>query len=170
MADPASAKKRFLVTWDQFHNDCRAVAKKLLETRKDWKGILVVTTGGLIPAGIISWELEIKLIDVIGISSYAGYDDPNQKKLNLLKEFDPKIVGDGDGWIVIDDLVDSGNTFRMVRGKLPKAHLACIYAKPEGEPVTDTFVGRVSQDHWIYFPWYLDTQPVDPIVYAHKKG
>jgi xanthine phosphoribosyltransferase len=170
MADAASAKKKFLVTWDMFHRDCRALTHKLLDVRTDWKGILVVTTGGLIPSGIISWELEVKLIDVIGVSSYSGYDNPNQKQIRVLKEFDPKVVGDGDGWLVIDDLVDSGNTFKTVRQKLSKAHFAAVYAKPQGEPLADSFVVRVSQDHWIYFPWYLDTQPVDPIVYAHKKG
>lgn len=169
MSDPASAKKKFLVTWDQFHRDSRVLARRLLELRRDWKGILAVTTGGMIPSGIIAWEMEIKLIDVIGISSYSGYDNPNQKEIRVLKEYDPKVVGDGDGWLVIDDLVDSGNTFKEVRKRLPKAHFAAVYAKPNGEPLADTYVVPVEQNQWIYFPWYLDAQPVDPIVYAYKK-
>ena len=170
MADEAAAKKKYLIGWEQFHRDSRALARKLLDIRHDWKGILAVTTGGLIPTGIISWELEVKLIDVIGISSYSGYDDPNQKEVKVIKNFDPAVVGDGDGWLVVDDLVDSGNTFRAVRAKLPKAHFAAVYAKPRGEPLADTFIGKVGDDHWIYFPWYQDIQPVDPIVYPHKKS
>lgn len=169
MAEEGEGKKKYLVTWDMFHRDCRTLVRKLVAQRTDWKGILAVTTGGLIPSGIIAWDMEIKLIDVIGISSYSGYDDPNQKKLKILKEYDPKVVGDGDGWLVVDDLVDSGNTLKEVRARLPKAHFAVVYAKPQGEPLADSFAVQVSQDYWVYFPWYMDTQPVDPIVYAHKK-
>ena len=174
MADSAKPKNKYLVTWDQFHRDTRTLGKKLISLRQDWKGIVAVTTGGLIPSGILAWEFEIKLIDVIGVSSYAGFDDPNQKHVRILKNYDVDMVKDGDGWLVIDDLVDSGNTIRAVREKLPKAYYGSVYAKPNGEPLIDTFAVAVPQDHWVYFPWYLDTQPTDPqptdpIVYAYKK-
>jgi xanthine phosphoribosyltransferase len=40
-----------------------------------------------------------------------------------------------------------------VRGILPGAHFATVYAKPMGRPMVDTFITEVSQDTWIYFPW-----------------
>ena len=57
--------------------------------------------------------------------------------------------------LIIDDLVDTGKTARMVRDMLPKAHFATVYAKPKGRPLVDTFITEVSQDTWIYFPWDL---------------
>ena len=54
---------------------------------------------------------------------------------------------------MVDDLVDTGKTARVVREMLPKAHIATVYAKPQGRPLVDTFVTEVSQDTWIYFPW-----------------
>ena len=166
MAD-SSAPKRFLVSWDQFHRDCKALAWRLVEKRDEWKGIIAITRGGLIPAGIIARELEIKLVETIGISSY---DDKTQGQTKIIKGIDEKLVGDGDGWLAIDDLVDSGNTAKILRKMLPKAHMATVYAKPAGEPLVDTYVTWVSQDTWIYFPWDVDIQPTDPIVSAHKKG
>jgi len=65
---------------------------------------------------------------------------------------------------VIDDLVDTGQTGRILRGLLPKAHFATVYAKPEGRPVVDTFVTEVSQDTWILFPWDMERQYAKPIV------
>ena len=65
----------------------------------------------------------------------------------------PAAAGDGAGWLVIDDLVDTGTTARVVRALLPRAHLATVYAKPAGKPLVETFVTEVSQDTWILFPW-----------------
>lgn len=165
MAEASTAPKRFIVTWDQFHRDCKALAWRLLEKREDWKGIVAITRGGLIPAGIIARELEIKLIETICISSY---DDQTQRAAKTLKNMDASLIGDGDGWLVIDDLVDTGATAKMIRSVTPKAHLATVYAKPAGEPLVDTYVTWVSQDTWIYFPWDVDAQPTEPIVASRK--
>lgn len=156
--------KKFIVAWDQFHRDSKALAWRLSEKAEEWKGIIAITRGGLIPAGIIARELEIKLIDTICISSY---DDQTQRDARVLKNIGTN-AGDGEGWLVIDDLVDSGNTAKIIRKMLPKAHIATVYAKPAGEPLVDTYVTWVSQDTWIYFPWDLDIQPADTIAAARK--
>jgi xanthine phosphoribosyltransferase len=70
----------------------------------------------------------------------------------------------GEGILVIDDLVDTGKTARVVRDRLPKAHLATVYAKPLGRPLVDTFVTEVSQDTWIYFPWDMGYTFQPPIA------
>ncbi len=67
----------------------------------------------------------------------------------------PAAAGDGAGWLVIDDLVDSGTTMRIVRAILPKAHVAVLYAKPAGRPLADSFVDEFPQDSWIDFPWEM---------------
>lgn len=161
------APKRFLVSWDQFHRDSKALAWRLIEKEDKWKGIIAITRGGLIPAGIIARELEIHLVETICISSY---DDQTQRKARVIKGIDEKTVGDGEKWLVIDDLVDSGNTAKIIRKMLPKAHIATVYAKPSGEPLVDTYVTWVSQDTWIYFPWDIDIQPMDPIASVRKQG
>ncbi|MBI3441584.1 MAG: xanthine phosphoribosyltransferase [Proteobacteria bacterium] len=162
----ASAPKRFIVSWDQFHRDSKALAWRLVEKASEWKGIIAITRGGLIPAGIIARELEIKLIETLCISSY---DDQTQRTAKVLKGIDEKRVEDGAGWLVIDDLVDSGNTAKIIRTTLPKAHMATVYAKPAGEPLVDTYVTWVSQDTWIYFPWDAEFQPMDPIASVRKQ-
>lgn len=158
--------KRFIVSWDQFHRDSKALAWRLVEKDQQWKGIIAITRGGMIPAGIIARELEIKVIETIGVSSY---DDQTQRDMHILKNIDPDLVGDGTGWLVIDDLVDSGNTAKLLRQLLPAAHIATVYAKPAGEPLVDTYVTWVSQDTWIFFPWDVDFQPTDSIA-AQKKA
>src|SRR6202035_1312012 len=43
--------------------------------------------------------------------------------------------GTGKGLLIVDDLVDTGKTGRLVREMLPDAHFATVYAKPMGRPL-----------------------------------
>jgi xanthine phosphoribosyltransferase len=132
------------LSWDELHQDTRALAQRLAD--RSFTAIAGIARGGLVPAAIIARELGIRQVDTICI---ASYDDHIQGQARLLKGID----GDGAGLLVIDDLVDTGVTARMVRAMLPKAHIATVYAKPAGRADTDTFVTMVSQDTWIVFPW-----------------
>lgn len=71
-------------------------------------------------------------------------------------------MADGEGILVVDDLVDSGRTLELIRDMLPKAHFATVYAKPKGKPIVQTYVTEVSQDTWIFFPWDMALQYVQP--------
>lgn len=144
------------VTWEQLQRDCRALSLRLAELGP-WTGIYAVTRGGLVPAAIIARELDIHLIDTVCVTSY---DWQSQGSETLLKR--PR--GDGAGWLLVDDLVDTGRTAKFVRGLLPGAHFATVYAKPAGRPLVDTFVSEVGQDTWILFPWDSATQFVPPIA------
>ncbi|QGZ33999.1 MULTISPECIES: xanthine phosphoribosyltransferase [Stappia] len=159
------APKAFPVSWDQFHRDCRALAWRLSGQGK-WEAIVCITRGGLVPAAIVARELGIRLIETVCVASYHDYE--NQGELQVLKTIDKKVVdlngGKGSGVLVIDDLVDTGKTARVVREMLPEAHFATVYAKPMGRPLVDTFVTEVSQDTWIYFPWDMGWQFQPPIA------
>ncbi len=142
------------VTWDQLHRDARVLAG-LLVPRGPFRGIVAVTRGGLVPAAIVARELDCRLVETISIATYAGEAGTRGEPI-VLKT--PDAAGDGSGFLIVDDLVDSGVTARLVRGLLPRAHFACLYAKPAGLPATGSYVTQVPQDTWILFPW--DTAPV----------
>ncbi|WP_298225379.1 xanthine phosphoribosyltransferase [Acidocella sp.] len=152
------SQRYFTVTWDQLHRDAKALAWRL-HGAGTWKGIVAVTRGGLIPAAIIARELESRLIETICV---VTYDDEKRGQPRVTK---PALAaGDGDGWLIIDDLVDSGTTAKQVRNLLPKAHFAAVYAKPAGKPLVDTFITEVSQDTWILFPWDTEPQFIAPLA------
>lgn len=148
--------KTFPISWEQLHRDSKALAWRLVDLEK-WQGIVAITRGGMVPASIIARELEIRHVDTVCVSSY---DVRDQGKITVLKSVDM----DGKDWLLIDDLVDTGQTARIVRDMLPKAHFATVYAKPEGRPLVDTFITEVSQDTWILFPWDTESQFVQPII------
>ena len=124
--------KTYPISWDQLHRDSRALAWRLLDIAK-FNKIIAITRGGLVPAAIIARELEIRLVDTVCVSSYDGKDQRGD--VEILKS----VSGDGTGWLLIDDLVDTGKTAKIVRDLVPKAHFATVYAKPAGKSLVDTY-------------------------------
>ena len=151
---PIDPAKIFPVSWDQFHRDSRALAWRL-SGAGPFAAIVTITRGGLVPAAIVARELEIRLIETVCVASYHDYK--TQGSLSVLKGVAESISkiggGGGQGVLIVDDLVDTGKTGKLVREMLPDAHFATVYAKPKGRPLVDTYITEVSQDTWIFFPW-----------------
>lgn len=146
------------VTWDQLHRDAKALAWRLLE-KGPFTSIVGVARGGLVPAAIVARELDIRLVDTVCITTYI-HREQGATTEQVLKG----IEHSGEGLLVVDDLVDTGNTASIVRKMLPKAHFATLYAKPAGKPLVDTFITEVSQETWILFPWDSEVQYAPPIA------
>ncbi|PIV74119.1 MAG: xanthine phosphoribosyltransferase [Rhodobacteraceae bacterium CG17_big_fil_post_rev_8_21_14_2_50_65_11] len=163
MITPLPHEKGFHISWDQIHRDSRALAWRLDKhgPGKDgaWRAVVAITRGGMAPAMIVARELDIRTVDTISIKSYHHQ---TQGAPVVLNKPDSEMMGDGEGVLIVDDLVDSGKTLQMVRDMYPKAHFATVYAKPKGEPMVDTFITGVSQDTWIFFPWDMALQYVEP--------
>lgn len=136
------------LSWTDIHRDTRILASMLV-AREPFRGIIAVTRGGLVPAGILARELDIRVVETVSISAY---DDRSLREPEVLKGLSPT-CGDGEGWLVVDDMVDTGATAKVVRAMLPKAHVATLYAKPLGQPLVDTFVSVFAQTTWVSFPW-----------------
>ena len=167
MNDRLPHEKGFHVSWDQIHRDARALAWRLDGHGPDdgaWKAVVAITRGGMAPAMIVSRELDIRTVDTISVKSYhaGGGAADQQRDAEVLKKPDANLMGDGEGILIVDDLVDSGKTLELVRQMYPKAHFATVYAKPQGEAMVDTFITGVSQDTWIFFPWDMALQYVEP--------
>src|SRR5690606_12488711 len=155
--------KSFPVSWDQFHRDSRALAWRLT-SEGPFHAIVAITRGGLVPAAIIARELNLRVIDSVSVESY---DHQTPDKVRADKPINADLNADdraGEEVLSNDDLVDTGATARVVRDMLPNAHLATVYAKPQGRDLVDSFITEVSQDTWIFFPWDLDFTYAPPIT------
>ena len=154
-------EKAFPVSWDQFHRESRALAWRLAGLGP-FDAVVAIARGGLVPAAIVGRELNIRTVETVAVKSY---DHQNKGGIKVLKEISQSVLDldrAGARVLIVDDLVDTGSTARVVREMLPKAHFATVYAKPQGEPMVDTFITGVSQDTWIFFPWDMALQYVEP--------
>jgi xanthine phosphoribosyltransferase len=168
MTDRLPHEKGFHVSWDQIHRDARALAWRLDGKGPGeggaWKAVVGITRGGLVPAMIVSRELDIRVVDTISVKSYhlGGGAADQRTEAQVIKSPQAELMGDGTGILIVDDLVDSGKTLELVRSLYPKAHFATVYAKPSGKPQVDSYITEVSQDTWIFFPWDMALQYVQP--------
>lgn len=141
------------INWEQFNEDTIALCKILPTTQ--WKGIIAITRGGLVPANIIAYELDIKQIATICISSY---DDQDQRNSIILKKPDAQMVGDGKDWLVVDDLIDTGKTSQIIRDLYPQATFVTTYAKTHGKAMVDHYAVETTSSQWILLPWDKDPE------------
>ena len=163
MSNTNTYDKSFPVSWEEIHRNSKALAWRLSEL-KPYKGIIAVTRGGLVPAAIVARELDIRLIDTFCVLSYS---QKNKGDVKILKE--SSVANNGENWLIVDDLVDTGETIKAIRSSLPNAHYATVYAKPSGREQVDTFITEVSQDTWIYFPWDMEMKPAPTISERTQK-
>ena len=154
-------RKSLHLSWDQFHADTRTLALRLAE-RGGFSAIAAVTRGGLFPAGVVARELGIRLIETICVVSY--HEETTRGEIAVLKSLSEDIMArPTQEVLILDDLVDTGNTARVVKAQLPGAYFATVYAKPLGLPLVDAHVREIPQETWIYFPWDTGLSFQEPI-------
>ncbi len=158
--------RMFPVSWTELHRDAKALAWRLADLGP-FKGLVAVTRGGLVPAAIVARELNMRLIDTVCCSTYEK--TRRGGKVEVLKRTEAE-QDQGEDWLIVDDLVDTGITAEHVRAMMPRAHFATVYAKPAGKPMVDTFITEVSQDTWILFPWDQEAVMSTPIVELKANG
>jgi len=114
--------------------------------------VVGISRGWLVPATIISYELELPLT-TIHVSSYEGKE---RKGIigNASHLFD---LPTNSKVLVVDDICDSGQTATWVTNQLTqseiKHELACIFIKKQHKGKIRFYGSIVPNDKWIVFPW-----------------
>ncbi|QCI19818.1 MAG: xanthine phosphoribosyltransferase [Buchnera aphidicola (Brevicoryne brassicae)] len=153
--------EKYIVTWDMLQIHTRKLANRLLKI-KYCNGIIAVSRGGLVPSALLARELGVRCVDTVCISSY-NYDCL-KKNRKIIK----KAEGNGEKIIVIDDLVDTGGTARIIRNLYPKAYFVTIFAKPMGRLLVDDYVIDIPQNVWIEQPWDMSISYIPPLIQNYK--
>ena len=151
--------EKYVVTWDMFQMHARKLSERLLPASQ-WKGIIAVSRGGLFPAAVLARELSIRHVETVCIASY--HDHNNQGELQVLHA--AQVPNGGEGFIIVDDLVDTGNTARAIREMYPNAKFVTVFAKPAGAELVDDYVIDIPQNTWIEEPWDLGLMFVPPLA------
>ena len=140
--------KQVFLSYHDIHTDCIELAKKIKKKYKPEK-LILISRGGLIPGSIIANYLGIQDVDVIALKTYA--DRKRSKEIKVYKRIksEKKLV-------VIDDLVDSGETAKIVKEMMPNSKFVVLYEKTSGKKQADLHLYDFKDSDWLVFPWEQD--------------
>ena len=138
---------KIFLNWENLHADLKFLAQEISQ-RGSFSKIVAISRGGLVPAGILAYQLDIRHVITFNISSY---DKDKQHELEMLEDPE-KIEQIDEKTLIVDDMVDSGQTFTFLKKFFPKATYVSVYAKQRGKSLAD-FYAKELPDQWIVFPW-----------------
>jgi uncharacterized protein len=135
--------KNDYLDWDDIENLVKKTALKIKKNNKKYDMIIGIKNGGIIPAILISRELDINHIEFITI------------RKNKIFKFN-KFHKDKKYLLIIDEIYDTGKTFSIVneyfkRFEYDYACLVSRYRIPDNNKIV---TGKVlNHKKWIVFPW-----------------
>jgi hypoxanthine phosphoribosyltransferase len=137
-------KKNDYLDWNNIENLVKKTALKIKENNKKYDLIIGIKNGGIIPAKLISRELNINNIDFISVKMNQIFTSSNFSRNKK--------------YLLIDDIYDTGKTFFTVNKFFNSFDFdyACLVSRYR---ITDNnskiiIIGEIlNHNKWIVFPW-----------------
>lgn len=141
-----SKRPAVTLSWRQFERDIKTLAHKIGKNK--FKYILAISRGGLVPAAYLARLLDIKVVKTICLQSYEN-QARNEIVSHNVEGFE-EYIRDPKSWLVVDDICDSGATFKYVTTRYPQIKTASILCRPAAPK--PTYHVR-DENNWVRFPW-----------------
>jgi len=120
-------KSKTYLTWGDIEMLIHDLCAQIVMSGIQIEHIYGLPRGGLIPAVIVSHKLGIPMTQ-----------DPNQPNT-----------------LIVDDICDSGETFKKLNQQYPNVEFACLHFKPHTSVFHPTFFTKFHSNDWIVYPWEL---------------
>jgi xanthine phosphoribosyltransferase len=138
------------LTWQDVEEDLKKLRNILYPVmRNEINGIIAIARGGLIPATIFSYMSDVRNVKTVQVK---GYEHTARKEKHTYT-CEISVQDSGAGWLIMDDVLDTGMTIDLVRRSFPKAIPVALCSK-----AIDAFCycpRTIEDDIWVRFPWGL---------------
>jgi hypoxanthine phosphoribosyltransferase len=145
--------EKAFIDWAYIDNWVNKLAELIRENEIKYDYIVALGRGGLIPGAMLSYKLDIKNLQNLGINTRQE----DGKYLETLVYQRPTISGNV---LVVDDINDSGKTFEAVDSLITKEYSVdqltyCSIVKRYSSTFKKDTIQAVdtSIDDWFVFPW-----------------
>lgn len=129
------------LTYDDVDNAVDFLVDKL--KRLKCTHILGVPYGGIIPAAMIAYRLKLQNIKFMDERMFLDEFRNDRIEFFHLKS----------SLIIVDDICDTGETFKRYRAYCPQAIYVAPYYKVKGSGDVDIATICYPNDYWVTFPW-----------------
>jgi len=153
------------ITFDEIKNELNKVDSSTLQNTDV---IVCITRGGLIPAGLLSYKLNVKNVINLKIESYN-----NQEKgaivINKLSKKDIKLLKKSKNILIVDDIIDTGETMEKAYeyiyellyssekvdeyGDLKETSIETFAIVNKQHWDTFSLFNLIGDKRWVVFPW-----------------
>jgi hypoxanthine phosphoribosyltransferase len=142
-----------ILGWDELD---ALVARLATQTGDDFDLVLAITRGGLVPAGMLAYRLDLREILVAGVVFYRPEGGTHERP--LVGHFPDRELLAGRRVLVVDEVWETGETMTEVLARLrdagAEATSAVIHYKPGRSRVAavpDHYA--TTTDDWITYPY-----------------
>ena len=142
-----------VLTWDDLD---RLVATLAASVGRDHDLVLAITRGGLVPAGMLAYRLDLREILVAGVEFYRseGGTHPEPRVLH----FPDRSLLDGKRVLVVDEVWETGETMTEVLARVRAAGAEPVSAVLHYKPGRSRVPGRPDHhaaeiESWVTYPY-----------------
>ena len=142
-----------VLTWDDLDSLVTALAA---EVGRDHDLVLAITRGGLVPAGMLAYRLDLREIMVAGVEFYRneGGTHPEPRVLHFP---DAELLA-GKRVLVVDEVWETGETMTEVLARVRAAGAEPVSAVLHFKPGNSRVAGRpdhhaATVEGWVTYPY-----------------
>jgi len=148
---------KIFINENQLKRLCEWFCIKVLELKKKYKTIVLVTKWGLVPWYYIANRLWIKDIRTIGVSSYE-----NESQSYIEEHYRPDL-DNTDDILIFDELTDTWKTLEYIKEKMPKnknIDFWTLFRYKRSSFMPDIWFLDKSEE-WITFHYEVTASPIE---------
>jgi uncharacterized protein len=146
------------ISWARYGKMADMMVKKIKGKRYKFDLVIGIARGGIPLAMVISDRLGVR-IDLINVKSYykSSYGTRGKRtKPRIISTISSSL--EGKRVLLVDDLIEEGDTMRLLRGYIEGMHpstikTAVFFRKPWSRFEPDFYIRTV--DRWVVFPWEM---------------
>lgn len=151
---PKDENGKHFVSWKEFTDDTLTIVEKIKKSKKSFKGIVVINSGGLVPSAILSQALEIDMIESFDVVPHSNSKTAGLDSFKVLVSPKQALEDKGEGWLVINNVVGGGGSSEYVLSKLPNSFIITVYIKSStNKKLVDIYAKEVDDSKWLVMPW-----------------
>lgn len=138
------------ITWEEIEVAVTSLARQITKIGQKYDGVCGIARGGVIPAVLIAGRLGIRKFRTFQVRFYND-DEKEPGKRGYAIADEPATYFPGK-WLFVDDIIDSGETRKVVEDRFLGHHFCALFARKHMKG--KVMAGLVlKEDSWLEFPW-----------------
>lgn len=168
----------YYVTWEKYHRDIEQLAMQIYESGWEFNQIVCLAKGGLRIGDTLCRLFDVPLA-ILSTASYGGENNRRRGAITFSKDLSMTTPNLGSHVLLVDDLVDSGQSLQRAIAWLHHKYgfyiddvkTAVLWYKACSTVKPDYYVDYLEDNPWIHQPFeQYEQMTIHDLVAQHREG